>query len=147
MTRKEWVSGIYQDMTGEAPPESFWETPTGRRIKENNPTALYDQPTANLYQIIGELPEETRSALLRQLRGGQSESDLDDERLLVNAICDCAFRFYSRNEALFRERQSRYQKSAEPEKKAQYRELLKQHERNRILDSAVFLPDGLEKSF
>ena len=112
MTRMEWVSGIYQEMTGEAPLESFWETPTGRRIKENNPTALYDQPTANLYQIIDELPAETRSALLRQLRGGQSENALDDERLLVNAICDSAFRFYSMNESLFRRREIRHQPGA-----------------------------------
>ena len=140
MTRKEWVSGIYQEMTGELPPQSFWETPSGRKIMENNPTLLYDQPTANLYQIIGELSPEAHAEIISLIRSRWNGECADNERLLIEAICQSAFRFFSRNEALFRERETRYQKSAEPEKKAQYRELLKKYERNRNLDSAVFLP-------
>ncbi|MBQ6207901.1 MAG: hypothetical protein IJK52_12575 [Oscillospiraceae bacterium] len=140
MTRKEWVSGVYQEMTGETPPESFWETPSGRKIMENNPTLLYDQPTANLYQVIGELPPEVRAEIISRIRSRWNVECSDDEQFLVEAICQSAFRFFSRNEALFRERETRYQKSAEPEKKAQYRELLKQYERSRNLDSVVFLP-------
>ena len=107
MNRAEWISGIYQDMTGELPPESFWETPSGQEIAENNPAWLYDQPTANLYQIISELPPETRTELLRQIRSRRTDAPSDDEKLLIKAICESSYRFFTRNQSFFRERKQR----------------------------------------
>lgn len=124
MTRVEWVSGIYHDMTGELPPESFWETPSGQEIMENNPAWLYDQPTANLYQIIRELPPERYSELLQRIRARQPDAHSDDEGLLIKAITESAFRFYSRNPSRFHERE-RYPKAATPEHKARQRKIMR----------------------
>ena len=67
-TRVKWLCAIYEDMTGTAPPESFWNTPTGKGVAENNPAYLYDQPTCNLDEIIRDLPEKDRKEVLRLVR-------------------------------------------------------------------------------
>lgn len=72
--RMEWLSAIYQDMTGTLPLKEFWETPVGRGIAENIPAFLYDQPTCNLDEIVQQLPEQSRQEVYHLVRKHNMES-------------------------------------------------------------------------
>lgn len=139
MTRAEWISGIYQDMTGELPPESFWETPSGREIVENNPAWLYDQPTANLYQIINELPPETRTDLICRISERTRNVRESEDELLRDAIRTAADRFFLSNRPFSAKRENRYRKPAGTELKEAYRKLLWSMEREDVFFFSVVL--------
>ena len=64
MRRLDQLTAMYADIMGVSQEEAraaIVSTPAGREIARDNPAFLYEQPTANLTDIICEFPPEIRS--------------------------------------------------------------------------------------
>ena len=132
-TRRELLSEIYEDMTGELPPDDFWKTPTGCRIAENNPAFLYNHPTSNLYHIITELPAETYWKMIALLESKNQKTVARLRALMIPdpnawlfkyAIQKSAMNVARKNSRNFPLRLERYRKPRNPALKESYRKQL-----------------------
>lgn len=64
MRRLDQLTAMYADIMGVSQEEAraaIVSTPAGREIARDNPAFLYEQPTANLTDIVCEFPPEIRS--------------------------------------------------------------------------------------